>query len=103
MKYKEMRKIFTEEDSLKQILQTFKREDLKIVNSEIYNNKIKMNSSNFQFIKKLWNANCAKCKNVKECGTYYSYGEKEIKNLNCDLKKGTTHFNKVIVEKYGFC
>jgi ribosomal protein L6P/L9E len=41
--------------------------------------------------------------NVKECGTYYSYGEKEIKNLNCDLKKGTTHFNKVIVEKYGFC
>lgn len=97
-----MIEIFTEEDSLKQILETFKKEDLKIVNSEIYNNKIKMNSCNFQFIKKLLNADCVKCKNVKTCGTYYSYGEKEIKNLNCDLKKGTTHFNKVIVEKYAF-
>ena len=97
-----MIQIFTEEDSLKQILETFKKEDLKIVNSEFYNNKIKMNSCNFQFIKKLLNADCVKCKNVKECGTYYSYGEKEIKNLNCDLKKGTAHFNKVIVEKYAF-
>lgn len=97
-----MIKIFTEEDSLKQISETFKKEDLKIVNSEIYNNKIKTNSSNFQFIKKLWNADCAKCKNVKECGTYYSYGEKEIKNLNCNLKKGAIQFDVAIVKKYGF-
>lgn len=97
-----MIEIFTEEDSLKQILETFKKEDLKIVNSEFYNNKIKMNSCNFQFIKKLWNANCEKCKNVKECGTYYSYGEKEIKNLNCVLKKKASTFDKAIVEKYAF-
>lgn len=98
-----MIKIFTEEDSLKQILETFKKEDLKIVNSELYNNKIKMNSCNFQFIKKLWNADCAKCRNVKTCGTYYSYGEKEIKNLNCVLKKTAVTFDKAITKKYGFC
>ena len=97
-----MIKIFTEEDSLKQILNTFKKEDLKIVNSEIYNNKMKMNSANFQFIKKLWNADCAKCKNVKTCGTYYSYGEKEIKNLNCVLKKTALTFYTTITKKYGF-
>ena len=97
-----MRKIFTEEDSLKQILNTFKKEDLKIVNSEIYNNKMKTNSANFQFIKKLWNADCAKCENVENCGTYYSYGEKEIKNVNCILNKTSSSFNKVIVKKYGF-
>ena len=94
--------MYTEEMSLKQILETFKKEKLSIKDSEIINDKLKEPSVNFQFIKKLWNKDCVKCDKVKTCGTYYSYGEKEIKNKNCELKKKAISFDKVLVKKYGW-